>query len=438
MLKKIAHIVIFFALSLWASNLFAKVYNLKTLLELSNNHPEVAIEAFEVEKASKLFDRIDGETGPKISILSGLAPNKSTSGNALTSQTSSSVDTISYLAQIELRWPLFMFNRTNDLKNAANGNQKIKELDVLKKKNLLKKQIKEYYYGLQYAYSLDRFAASTLKDLDEAIESFKESKKNNRQEDLTKLTIFRSLAQTKKYEIEKGLAQGLLGLKYITQEDAPSIEQDWIEFNPIKIPSKDEILSSVNKSNLDFQKAAIGLDAKKAYLQSEKKAFLPTFGIFSKYDWMDTAKSTTQQSSFAYDTHNKSDFSIGIGMVWELDFGIKSSNISIAQIDYNQIARQKEFAEKNLPLKIEKIYLELIEAEKKSYELEKAYKSSKKLLANIATGAAFGLTPAKEIIEVYSLKAQVYKDYVESIYNYELKLSELSFETGMDFNSPTN
>jgi len=45
---------------------------------------------------------------------------------------------------------------------------------------------------------------------------------------------------------------------------------------------------------------------------------------------------------------------------------------------------------------------------------------------------ALGITPAKDIIESYTLKAQIYQQFVEAAYNYEMKLAELSYEMGTE------
>jgi outer membrane protein TolC len=410
----------------------AKAYQLKELIELAKVHPEVKIEEFEVEKAKTLFERINGETRPKLSILSGVGPNKSVTGNALESTQSNRIDTVTYVAKIDLKVPLFAFNRQNDLIKAADGNMKVKALDVEKKEAQLIRKVKEYYYGFQYASSLNEFAGSTLSDLDDVLKGMKENKKKSSDEDFTKVTLFRSLAQVKKYEIEKGLAQGLLGLRYITQAEAPTVEQDWIEFNQRKIPTLADLNNMLAQTNVDLRKANIGVDAKTSFLTSEKKSQLPVFGIFSSYDWKETPGSTKQASKFAYDSYNTSEFSIGVGLIWEIDFGVKSSNVSAARIDLESIKVQQAYAQKNLPIQIEKIYLDLVEAGLKATELEKSYKSSKKLLNNIATGVAMGITPAKDIIESYTLKAQIYQQFVEAAYNYEMKLAELSYEMGTE------
>ena len=428
----------FFILSLLSCTTIthAKSYELKELIGLAKTHPEIKIESFEVQKAQTLFERIDGETRPKLSILSGIGPNKSTTGNALASTQSDKIDTVTYLAKIDLKIPVFGFNRQNDLKKAAEGNLAVKELDVLKKEASLVKKVKEYYYGFQYASSLNDFATSTLKDLDDVLKEMKEKKNHkNSDEDFNKLTLFRSLAQVKKYEIEKGLAQGILGLKFITQENDPKVVQDWIEFVPRELPTLESLNQRLPQTNIDLRKVSSGVEAKTAFLTSEKKAQLPAFGIFSSFDWRNTQKSTRQGSKFAYDPYNTSEFSIGAGLIWDIDFGVKSSAVSMARIELEALKTQQDFAIKNLPIQIEKIYLDLVEADLKARELEKSYRTSKKLLNNIASGVALGITPAKDIIESYTLKAQVYQQFMESIYNYEMKLAELSYEMGVELDS---
>lgn len=128
MLKKILLLSFIFS-----SSLQAKTFDLKELIELAKVHPEVQLENFEVQKAQTLFERIDGETRPKLSILSGLGPNKSAQGNPVSSNVSDRIDTVTYLATIDLKIPLFAFNRQSDLQKAATGNMRVKELDVQKK-----------------------------------------------------------------------------------------------------------------------------------------------------------------------------------------------------------------------------------------------------------------------------------------------------------------
>ncbi len=411
----------------------AKEITLKEVIASVKNHPDLSLVQVEIDKANLLYKKIDGEFGPKISLLGGIAPNKEVKGDATHSETSSSVNTQTYLTTIDLKWPLYAFGRTNDLTNANNENVKVKEIETKKKEAELIKSAKEYFYGLKYTLSLNDFAEGALKDLNEAIESLTKNKKPN-EEEVLKLNVFRSLAQSKKYEVEKGMDLYLLGLRYITQNQTEElkVDEDWIEFKPREIPTLAELKNLVQDKGFDLNRARSGAIAKALWAQSEKKGALPVFGVFSKYDWMNTQGSTKQNSKFANDPYNKNDFSIGLGLLWEFDFGAKSSNIQTALIDSYQAQAQREFAEKNIPLKIEKVYLEYSEALKKATELGSAYKNAKRLFTKVSSGIVLGITPAKEIIETYTLKAEVYKNYLDAIYQYELKLAELSLEVGTE------
>lgn len=413
---------------------FSKSYELKELIELVNNHPEVALTEYEVQKAQTLIERINGEIRPKLNVLAGLGPNMSSRGNAISSTGSNSIDTVTYLADIKIQIPIFGFNRDKNLLDAASGNIQVKKIDVEQKKAELVKQIKEFYYGYQFASSLNEFAKGTLEDLDNALEDLKNSKKKSN-DDYDKLSIFRSMAQTKLFEIQKGLSQATLGLKFITQDESPTIEQDWIEYTPREIPSIKEILDNLESTHFDLRKVNYGIDATYNMLESEKKSRLPVFGLFGQLDLRETPKSENQHSHFSYDPYNRSEISVGLGFIWEMDFGVKSSAIASALIEHESMKLKQNYAKRNFPLKLEAVYLELIEARSKVEELEKAYKTSKKIVTRIGTGIAMGLTPAKEIIDSYSMKAQTYYELHQAIYNFEMKLSQLSYEAGVEVDS---
>ena len=42
------------------------------------------------------------------------------------------------------------------------------------------------------------------------------------------------------------------------------------------------------------------------------------------------------------------------------------------------------------------------------------------------------MAPSKDIIESYTMKAEIYQQFVEATYNYEMKIAELSYEMGIE------
>jgi hypothetical protein len=76
--------------------------------------------------------------------------------------------------------------------------------------------------------------------------------------------------------------------------------------------------------------------------------------------------------------------------------------------------------------------MEVKEAELKAETLKKAYKSAKRWLTNIGTSVSLGLTPAKDIVDAYTTRALVFKDYYESLYHYHMAWASLSSSTGVE------
>lgn len=410
--------------------LSAKEYSFEELLECAKKHPEVEIESAQVALAENDINKINGEMLPKISLLAGLGPNYTRKGNALASTRSDDINAISYLANIKVQIPVFAFNRAGDYTTASKNNVLVKKIDIEKKQAEMSKKLKEYYFGFQYASNLHRFAQDTIADLTRALTEMEKSKAKNAESDFEKLTIFKSLATTKLFEIEKGLEQAQIGLKFITSDPEATIAQDWIEFNPRELPPLSDLLAKLEETNFDLRQAKVGLIARESLVTAEKKAYLPVFGIFAEADLRHTPKSESQQSVFAYDPFNRSDITVGFGFMWDIDFGIKKSNVEAASIEFSKLQRQMQYAKNNLPLKVQVAYSEVVEAQKKIEELERSYKLTKKMVTRIASGIALGLVPAKEIIDSYTMRAEMYQQLYESIYKYELRLADLSYELG--------
>ena len=221
----------------------------------------------------------------------------------------------------------------------------------------------------------------------------------------------------------------------MTQDPQVNLSEEYLEQAIKNLPTLEELKKRLLNTNFDIKKATLGHEAKLSFYESEKKARLPVFGLFSSFEWKKTPDSQKQLSPFSYDPYHQSDFSIGVGFIWDFDWGSKNSLIDMARIETEILSRQKEFAQRNLPLKIEKLYLDCESSAKKAQELEKAYKLTKKIFSKKASGLALGMSAAKEIIESYTKKAEAYSLYLESVYEFEKNLALLSFEFGEELDS---
>jgi hypothetical protein len=90
------------------------------------------------------------------------------------------------------------------------------------------------------------------------------------------------------------------------------------------------------------------------------------------------------------------------------------------------------YAHEGLKVLLNKAYMEVQEKEERAETLKKAYKSAKKWLTNIGASVSLGLTPAKDVVDAYTTRALVFKDYYESLYHYQMAWANLSSATGIE------
>lgn len=410
---------------------------LDDLLKASKNHPDLKKSELQINKAQNNYLKISGEFGPQITLMSGLGPNKKTSGNALNSTQSNNVDTTNFLGKIDLKWPIFQFNRSQELNEANKNFVQIKEIELRQKTLELEKNAKQYFYGYQYAYTLLDFVTAVESDILKAIESMEKNKKNS-SEDVLKLKIFLAVISAKKAEVEAGLNKATLGLRDILQfhnGEEIKLAEPWLAFDQDSFNDLAWWKEQFQLNNPELQMSQKALLARTNFQNAEEKSKLPMFGIFSSYEYLKTPGSTKQSSKFSYDPYHKNDFSIGVGLLWEFDFGKTNSQIKDAMIETELAKIDQNRAQKGLPLLLEKNFLDYKEAYDKAKSLRNAYKDSKKLLTRFQTEAAFGINSSanfiKDYVEAYTLRASIFKDFQEAVYDFELKKSELYYFSGI-------
>jgi outer membrane protein TolC len=188
----------------------------------------------------------------------------------------------------------------------------------------------------------------------------------------------------------------------------------------------------MNQSSPDLIKVDLGIQAKSDVLISEKKSARPVFGALLKYDYAQTNQRTAQNNPFIYDPYNHSSLAAGVGLTWDIDFGVGQSKQDKLVLEIAELKSKQLYAKEGLKVLLNKAYMEVGEAQERAETLKKAYKSAKKWLTNIETSVGLGLTPAKDIIDAYTTRALVFKDYYESLYRYQMSWARLSEATGQE------
>lgn len=415
-----------------------RVITLKEAIELAlKNNLEIKAESFKAPIAATDLTLIRGELFPKISASAGVGPINGKKGSPASYQDTSTWGA-EWIASIEAKIPLYVWGRGEDLKHAARLNTEINQLDVTKKQNEIIYKLKEAYYGHQYALSLLDFVSETQKDLEQAITAL-EDKKNGKKEDVLRLEVFKYQVQEKKIEIEKTVNLAKMGVAFYLGENFKleqgtrfQNEREWIEMDQRDLREFNYYLERMQSHFPDILKVGKGILAKSDLLLSEKKSERPYFGALVKYDYAYTNQRTAQKNPFIYDAYNHSSVALGVGLTWDIDFGVKQSKIDKLVLEIAELKSKELYANEGLKVLLRKSYLEVQEAKDRSDALKNAYKSAKKWLTNIGASVSLGLTPAKDIVDAYTTRALVYKDYYESLYRYHMAWANLSSATGVE------
>jgi outer membrane protein TolC len=415
----------------------SRVVSLKQAIELAlKNNLEIKTESYKSAIAATDLTLIRGELLPKISTIVGVGPINGKKGNYAFYQDTNTWGA-EYIGSIEAKIPLFVWGRGENLKHAAQLNTELNKLDVNKKQNEIILKLKEAYYGWQYALSLLDFVSETQKDLEDAVKALE--KKSDKKEDLLRLEVFKYQVQEKRIEILKSVRLAQMGVVFYLGEelklDANSAIQNerlWIEMDARELKSANYYFDLMNQSSPDLIKVDLGIQAKSDVLISEKKSARPVFGALLKYDYAQTNQRTAQNNPFIYDPYNHSSLAAGVGLTWDIDFGVGQSKQDKLVLEIAELKSKQLYAKEGLKVLLNKAYMEVGEAQGRAETLKKAYKSAKKWLTNIETSVGLGLTPAKDIIDAYTTRALVFKDYYESLYRYQMSWARLSEATGQE------
>ncbi len=415
-----------------------KILTLKDAIALTlKNNLEIKTETYKAPIAETDLTLIRGELLPKINATAGVGPINGKKGNFSFYEDTHTWGA-EWIASIEAKIPLYVWGRGDDLKHAAKLNTEINQLDVNKKQNDVIYKLKEAYFGWQYALSLLDFVSETQKDLEQAIKALEE-KKTSKREDILRLEVFKYQVQEKRIEIEKSVKLAQMGVNFyigqnlkLDQSAGFQNEREWIEIDQRELKEFNYYFDLMNTFYPDIQKVGKGIQAKSDLLISEKKSQRPYFGAILKYDYAHTDQRTAQKNPFIYDPYNRSDVAFGVGVTWDIDFGVKQSKIDKLVLEIAELKSKEMYANEGLKVLLNKAYMEVQEAQDRAETLKKAYKSAKRWLTNIGASVSLGLTPAKDIVDAYTTRALVYKDYYESLYRYHMTWANLTVATGTE------
>jgi outer membrane protein TolC len=191
---------------------------------------------------------------------------------------------------------------------------------------------------------------------------------------------------------------------------------------------------TLEKNNIDIQKALLGLKITKMAMNVEKANFRPEVGAFAEYGSAD--------NTLWNDFFDKDSYTVGVQVKWNLyNGGIDSANLEKAKVNYLMVNDQVKLAKKGIALKAKKLKTEVLSANADIQSYKKQLQFAKKVYENYRARYKEGMVSISDVLikqskelevllksltvknrrntKIFELEALINKQKSASVYNIE-------------------
>ncbi len=415
-------------------SVFATSPTLNSILNSAlNKNAEIKEMLAELEFAEAQLNRAKALVYPMASALIIAAPIYEETGNASISNANFSKWGPFVKTGVEAIQPIYTFGQISNYKKAAEEGVEASKGFLEMKKGEIVFKTKEFYYGYLMACAFESLLDDLIGYLEEAVKTANKKKKSiAKPHDIYKLkTNLYDLKQKKIVALEsRKIAEK--AVKWISVSDFENLEK--ISFLPEKFTMKtlDEYLSIAKTTRPEFKMLKAGQNARLALRDAKKAQSYPAIfvGGYLSYGWSPVRQK--QNSFFAYDPFNRLEGGIGIGLKLNLEFLRHSAEAAEETAQYMKLKAKEEYAVPGIELEVKKAFWELEQAIEGLKIAEERKKLSKKWFVSNATGWSLGLTRAKELMESLEGDGLARKNYIETVYAYNISLANLSKAIGKE------
>jgi outer membrane protein TolC len=333
--------------------------------------------------------------------------------------------------------PLYTFGKISENMKAATHGIEVDRSRKEQRSQEIARKVREYYYGLAFAREMKELVQEIQETLSKARTTarkmIEQGSENVDEVDIYKLDAFSGEASKYQEEALKGERLALAALK--TRLGRPAtvdfdIISERLTAEGKSTPPFDSYLQKAVVKRPEYRQLAEGLKARAALVEAAKANYYPDIFLGGIFSWAYADDRDRIKNPYITDQFRHTYGGVALGARWKLDFGITGAKVSNEQAQYNRLLSTRDFANANIPLQLNKFYLELKEAESSIEATRFAYSNAKKWAVTAVANFDFGVGPAKEIFEALQAYTRMRAAYFQSIYNYHLAEANLDYATG--------
>lgn len=332
--------------------------------------------------------------------------------------------------------PLYTFGKISESMKAATHGIEVDRSRKEQKANEIVLKVHEYYSGLLLAREMKELVLEVegflIRSREKAQKLLDQGSDTVDEMDLYKLDAFSGMATKYLEEAKKGEALALAALRARLglPVDAPiKTGTERLEIVDADIPPLATYIENARKRRPEFYQIAEGLKARSALVEAAKANYYPDIFLGGFVSWAYADERDRIQNPYITDPFKHTSGGVALGARWKLDFGITDAKVAGERAQHNRLLNTKVFADTNVPLQVEKYYLDLVEAKNSANATRNAYLNAKKWAVTAVANFDFGMGPAKDIFEALQAYSTMRADYFRSVYNYRIAAANLDYAT---------
>jgi len=302
-----------------------------------------------------------------------------------------------FQTKISYMLPLYTGGKLREYGRITKAMQRMSQFDTQKLLNEKTFQTKKAFYDISliqnYIYNLSKIIKN-IRQLKDIIASMKNE---GYAQEIDKLEVearlFEAQSMYNQAKLNRDLAYQFLSFLLNTQ--VSSIKKV-SEMAAMPVIHLDEIEST----NIDIQKAKLGLEITQMAVGVEEANYLPTVGAFGEYGSAD--------NSLWNEFTDKDAYTVGVQVKWNVfNGGVDAANLEKAKVNYLKVQNQVLLAKSGIKLKIKKLQTEILSknADVKSYT--KQLQFAKKVYENYRSRYKEGIVSITDVLIKQSKELEI-------------------------------
>jgi len=282
-------------------------------------------------------------------------------------------------------YPLYTWGKiTNGITAAGKGVEQ-ERANVEQKKDEAVREVKEFYYTLQYTQQVKSLLDDVREGFQKAVTTADERLKKGNKEKISQLDVLNlkiGYAGVAKevgkldngIELTKAALLRVMGLP-LTSSFAAA--EPTLTPQPAQLKELDYYVERLFKNRPEWRRLLLGIQAKEAELALTKSDYFPAFFLAVPIRYGYAPGRSRQTNPFAYDNFNFGAAGPVLGLRWNFDINGTAAKVSRTEAELMKLQAQKKTAESGFPVEVKEAYLNVKEARERIKITEEGRKAGR-------------------------------------------------------------